>query len=272
MENYSIILEKVKTWVREVGQIQLKGLEQTLTVDRKSSEYDLVTNIDIQSEQELISRIKREYPGHAILSEESGASEEDSEYLWIIDPLDGTVNYAHRYPVFCISLALQYCDETVLGVVYVPAFNELFEAVKGQGAYLNGVRLQVAEINELSKAILVTGFPYDKATDPENNLSYFNHLVPQINGIRRTGSAAYDLCNVAAGRINGYWEFKVKRWDIAAGVLIVKEAGGEAVYLPCKKWIGLIAGNESICKLIQRELVRVNPSLLGSKIDEPADE
>jgi len=271
MDNYSIILEKIKTWVREVGQIQLKGLEQTLTIDSKSSEYDLVTNIDLQSEQALIERIKREFPGHAILSEESGVLEGDSEYLWIIDPLDGTVNYAHRYPVFSISLALQYCGEIVVGVVYVPAFNELFEAVKGQGAYLNGVKLQVAEVNELSKAILATGFPYDKATDPENNLNYFNRLVPQINGIRRTGSAAYDLCNVAAGRFNGYWEFKVKHWDIAAGVLIVSEAGGEAVYLPCKKWIGLIAGNKSICKLIHRELVRVNPSLLRSNIDEPVN-
>ncbi len=261
MNEYLTILEKVKTWVREVGQIQLEGLEQSLTIDCKSSEYDLVTNIDTQSEQELIKRIKAEFPEHGILSEESGSTGENSEYLWIIDPLDGTVNYAHRYPVFSISLALQYRGTVILGVVYAPALKELFEAVKGNGAYLNGVKLQVAGVNELSKALLATGFPYDKAIDPENNLIYFNHLVPQINGIRRTGSAAYDLCNVAAGRFNGYWEFKVNRWDIAAGVLMVKESGGEIIYLPSKKGIGLIAGNADIGKHIYRELTKVNPKL-----------
>ncbi len=262
MNEYLTILEKVKTWVREVGQIQLDGLKQNLTIDCKSSKYDLVTNIDTQSEQELIKRIKAEFPEHGILSEESGSTGENSEYLWIIDPLDGTVNYAHRFPVFTISLALQSRGKVILGVVYAPALQELFEAVKDQGAYLNGARLQVAEVKELSKAILATGFPYDKASDPENNLNYFNHLVPQINGVRRTGSAAWDLCNVAAGRFNGYWEFKVNRWDIAAGVLMVEEAGGGIIYLPSKKGIGLIAGNADLCKDINRELAKVNPKLL----------
>lgn len=263
MRDYLTILNKAKAWVKEVGEFQLEGLaDSNLTVNSKSSEYDLVTNIDTRSEQELIRRIKEEYPGHAILSEESGFSNDVSEYLWIIDPLDGTVNYAHHYPVFCISLALQFHGEIVLGIVYAPALRELFEAVKGQGAYLNGAKIQVGKIDELSKAILATGFPYDKATDRENNLNYFNHLVPRINGIRRTGSAAYDLCNVAAGRFNGYWEFKVNRWDIAAGVLMVEEAGGKIIYLPSKKGIGLAAGNNKICKLIHEELIKVNPELL----------
>ena len=262
MNDYSSIIEKVKNWAREVGRIQLEGLRQILTVASKSNEYDLVTNIDTQSERELIKRIRAAYPGHSVLAEESGMLSGDSEYLWIVDPLDGTVNYAHRYPVFCISIALQYRGEIVLGVVYAPALQELFEAIKGEGAYLNGAGLQVAEAAELNKAILATGFPYDKATDPDNNLNYFKELVPQINGIRRTGSAAYDLCNVAAGRFNGYWEFKVNRWDIAAGTLIVQEAGGKVVYLPSKKGIGLIAGNQSICDLVHGELVRVNPALL----------
>lgn len=261
MDGYLAILEEAKLWAREVGRIQVEGMKEILTIANKSSEYDLVTNIDTQSEQELIKRIYEEYPEHAILSEESGVLGKDSEYLWIVDPLDGTVNYAHRYPVFCISLALQYRGEVVLGVVYAPALQELFEAVKGEGAYLNGVKLQVSEITDLNKAILATGFPYDKAYDPDNNLNYFRELVPKINGIRRTGSAAYDLCNVAAGRFNGYWEFKVNRWDIAAGTLIVQEAGGKVVYLPSKKGIGLIAGNHSICDSVRRELVRVNPAL-----------
>lgn len=261
MNEYLTILEKAKSWAREVGRIQMEGLRQNIAIGCKSSEYDLVTNIDTQSEQVLINRIKEEYPEHGILAEESGVSGGDSEYLWIVDPLDGTVNYAHRYPVFCISLALQFHGEVVLGVVYASALQELFEAVKGQGAYLNGVKLQVSEITDLNKAILATGFPYDKATDSDNNLNYFQELAPKINGIRRTGSAAYDLCNVAAGRFNGYWEFKVNRWDIAAGTLIVQEAGGKVTYLPSKKGIGLIAGNRSICDLIHRELVRVNPDL-----------
>lgn len=261
MNEYLAILEKVKTWVREVGRIQLEGLKQSLTVDWKSSEYDLVTNIDTRSERELINRIKAEYPEHGILSEESGRTGEDSEFLWIIDPLDGTVNYAHGFPVFTISVALQYRGAVILGVVYAPALGELYEAAEGHGAYLNGVRLQVAKVNELKKAILATGFPYDKASDPENNLNYFNHLVPQINGVRRTGSAAWDLCNVAAGRISGYWEFKVNRWDIAAGALMVAEAGGEIIYLPSKKGIGLIGGNPNICRQIYREMVKVNPEL-----------
>lgn len=261
MNEYLAILEKVKSWVREVGQIQLEGLKQSLTVDWKSSEYDLVTNIDTRSERELINRIKAEYPEHGILSEESGSTGEDSEFLWIIDPLDGTVNYAHGFPVFAISVALQYRGAVILGVVYAPALGELYEAAEGHGAYLNGVRLQVAQVNELNKAILATGFPYDKASDPENNLNYFNHLVPQINGVRRTGSAAWDLCNVAAGRLSGYWEFKLNRWDIAAGALMVAEAGGAIIYLPSKKGIGLIAGNPNICQQIYRELVRVNPEL-----------
>lgn len=145
--------------------------------------------------------------------------------------------------------------------MYAPVLNELFEGVKGGGAYLNGTRLRVAENQELSKAVLATGFPYDKATDPDNNLNYFNHLVPQVSGIRRSGSAAYDLCNVAAGRLDGYWELKVNRWDIAAGALFVEEAGGKVIYLPSKKGISLIAGNERICNLIHQELVRLNPSL-----------
>ena len=261
MVEYLAILAKVKSWVREVGQIQLEGLKQSLTVDWKSSEYDLVTNIDTRSERELINRIKAEYPEHGILSEEAGSTGEDSEFLWIIDPLDGTVNYAHGFPVFTISVALQYRAAVILGVVHAPALGELYEAAEGYGAYLNGVRLQVAQVSELNKAILATGFPYDKASDPENNLNYFNHLVPQINGVRRTGSAAWDLCNVAAGRLNGYWEFKVNRWDIAAGALMVAEAGGEIIYLPSKKGIGLIGGNPNICRQIYREMVKVNPEL-----------
>ncbi|NLY76081.1 MAG: inositol monophosphatase [Firmicutes bacterium] len=261
MNDYLRMLEKAKAWVREVGQIQLEGLTQTLTVETKSSRFDPVTNIDTQSEAVLIARIKEEYPGHAVLSEEAGVLGGTSDYLWIIDPLDGTVNYAHGYPIFSISLALQYCGEIVFGLVYAPALKELFEGVKGGGAYLNGTRLRVAETQELSKAVLATGFPYDKAADPDNNLNYFNHLVPQISGIRRSGSAAFDLCNVAAGRLDGYWELKVNRWDIAAGALFVKEAGGEVIYLPSKKGISLIAGNERICNLIHQELVRMNPSL-----------
>jgi myo-inositol-1(or 4)-monophosphatase len=253
-------IDNVKKWVAEVGAIQLKRLAANdLGIRNKSTEFDLVTDVDQQSEQILIGRIKETYPGHSVLAEESGQSSRDSEYLWIIDPLDGTTNYAHGFPIFSISVALQYQGEVILGVVYIPAPGEMFHALKGDGAFLNGNRIKVSETTELKKALLATGFPYDKAIDPNNNLNYFCHMVPQIAGIRRSGSAAYDLCMVAAGRYDGYWELKLNLWDIAAGTLMVEEAGGQIIPLSGKKGISIIAANEGLGAFILAELQKVNP-------------
>jgi myo-inositol-1(or 4)-monophosphatase len=257
-----MVLENVKKWVIEVGEMQRLGLtRQDIGIQNKSTEFDLVTDIDRQSEMLLTGWIKKAYPDHAILAEESGRTSQDSDYLWIIDPLDGTTNYAHGYPVFGISIALQYQGETILGVVYAPVLHEMFQAVKGEGAYCNGKRLKVSSTGELKKALLATGFPYDKAVDPNNNLNYFNRMVPQIVGIRRSGSAAYDLCSVAAGRLDGYWELKLKPWDVAAGILIVRESGGHVIHFEGEKGISLIAAGEKIGGFILAELREVNPEL-----------
>jgi myo-inositol-1(or 4)-monophosphatase len=265
--DYETALKKVTFWLLETGEMQLQGLKTDLSIRSKSNEYDLVTEMDQRSEKILIESIQKEYPEHSILSEEAGGIENKSDYVWVIDPLDGTVNYAHRFPIFCISVALQFRGETLLGAVYVPVLGELFTALKGQGAFLNsradarGVPIQVSSITQLAQSLLATGFPYDRATDPDNNLNYFCQIVPKIGGISRSGSAAFDLCNVACGRINGYWEFKLSPWDVAAGVLIVEEAGGTVDYIAGKIGIGLIAGNQAINGLIFQELRQVNPKL-----------
>jgi myo-inositol-1(or 4)-monophosphatase len=255
--NLEAILAQVETLVKEVGAFQLEHLRQKgLKVERKSSAIDLVTEVDRMSEARLIAAIKSVFPTHAILAEESGASERDSEYRWIIDPLDGTINYTHGFPIFSISVALQFRGEPILGVVYVPALGEFFSAIKGQGAFLDGQRLQVASTVALDQALLATGFPYDRATDPDNNVRYFTRVITKVQGIRRAGSAAYDLCNVAAGRLDGYWEFKLNLWDIAAGTLMVREAGGEVVTLdyPNEKGLALVAANSRFVKVILEEL------------------
>ena len=259
MRNLEHVFEQVSRWVGEVGAIQLEYLgKKDLEIENKSSSFDLVTEVDKLSEQRLIAKVREAYPEDAILSEESGSDGNQAEYRWVIDPVDGTTNYAHGFPLFAISMALQHQGSEVLGIIYVPFLNELYHAEKGRGAFRNGSRFHVSNARELGKALLATGFPYDKATDPNNNLNYFNHLVPQIIGIRRTGSAAFDLCNVAAGRIDGYWEFKVKPWDVAAGALIVEEAGGRVEYLPDHPAIAIIAGNDHLVKLIRAELAKVD--------------
>lgn len=262
MLDWMMVLENVKSWVAEVGELHLQGLTASdIGIRTKSSAYDLVTDIDRQSERLLTGRIRENYPGHMILAEESGRTFGDSDFLWVIDPLDGTTNYTHGYPLFSISVALQYRGETVLGVVYAPVLKEMFQAVKGNGAFLNGKQIQVSTTGELNKALLATGFPYDKAIDANNNLNYFCHMVPRIAGIRRSGSAAIDLCSVAAGRLDGYWELKLNLWDIAAGVLIVTEAGGRVAILSGEKSISIIAANEGLGAVILDELRKVNPGL-----------
>lgn len=256
MQDLNSILENVKLWVKEAGQIQRENLgKANLLVATKSSVVDLVTEVDKLTEEYLLKAITGNYPSHRILSEESGKLEKsESDYLWIIDPLDGTTNYAQGLPIFAISVALKYKEETVLGVIYVPMLDLLFEAVRGQKAYLNGKRITVGNKKDLNQCLLSTGFPYDRADNSDNNASYFAHFIPKTRGLRRLGSAAYDLGNVAAGILDGYWEFNLKPWDVAAGVLIVEEAGGKVVYLTEKRGVSLVAGNEAVCDLILKEM------------------
>lgn len=250
------ILQDVKRWVREVGKIQRENLgKENLLVETKSTEVDLVTEIDKLSEQFFLQAISAKYPEHSILSEEAGEKgKEGAEYRWIIDPLDGTTNFAQGLPIFAISVALQYRQETVLGVIYIPMLDLLFEALKGGKAFVNGKRISVGAKSSFQECLLATGFPYDQSRNPDNNTNYFTHFVPLTRGLRRLGSAAYDLANVAAGILDGYWELNLSIWDVAAGILLVEEAGGKVIRLKEKRGFSLIAANPEIADKIHTEM------------------
>ena len=252
MNEWKSILLNIKKWVKEAGEEQIKRFREPFKINEKSADIDLVTDVDYWTEDFLIEKIRKTYPNHAILTEESGEhSVKNSEYEWIIDPIDGTTNFAHGFPLFCISVAVKYHNETVIGVVYIPKMNELYEAVKGNGAFLNGEKLHISTVDTLPKAVVATGFPYDRAVDSENNVENFTNVVTKVGGIRRTGSAAIDLCQVAAGRFDAYWELKLKPWDIAAGLLIVEEAGGYTTVQEKEKGISVLVGNKSIYQQLQ---------------------
>jgi myo-inositol-1(or 4)-monophosphatase len=210
---------------REAGALLAQRFHGTHTVDYKG-EIDLVTEADRMSEELLISRISREYPHHDILAEESAETNTGSDYRWIIDPLDGTTNYAHGFPVFCVSIALEFRGEVVVGAVYDPMRDELFLAEKGGGAFLNDSVISISPTEDIARGLLATGFPYDIREKPDNNINYFNEMALKAQAIRRAGSAAIDLAYVAAGRFDGFWELKLRPWDTAAGWLLVEEAGG----------------------------------------------
>jgi myo-inositol-1(or 4)-monophosphatase len=221
----STYLPFAATIAREAGRLLKSKLNDRHTIDFKG-EIDIVTEADRMSEALILSAIRRRYPGHDILAEESSATKNGSSFRWIIDPLDGTTNYAHGYPVFCVSIALEIEGEICLGVVFNPMLDEMFIAEKGGGATLNGRNLSVSETANLSHSLLATGFPYDIREDDNNNINYFTEMARKAQAIRRAGSAALDLAYVAAGRFDGFWELKLAPWDTAAGCLLVQEAGG----------------------------------------------
>ncbi len=190
-------------------------------------EINMVTEMDRLSEKTIVGAILGAFPGHGILAEEGSRVESDSGFLWVIDPLDGTTNYAHGYPSFSVSIGLEHDGQTVLGVVYDPMRDELFSAVKGGGSFLNGRPIAVSRTDVLIRSLLATGFPYDRVLSSENNLNFFNALIMASQEVRRSGAASLDLCSVAAGRLDGYWELKLHPWDVTAGSLIVQEAGGK---------------------------------------------
>lgn len=208
----------------QAGQILSQGYETALEI-RFKGEIDLVTEVDQRSEAAILAEIQRRFPGHQILAEESGAQAGSAEHLWVVDPLDGTVNYAHGVPVFSVSIAYAFQGQLRLGVVFDPLRGELFRAQAGRGAWLGSRPLRVSNAAELGRSLLVTGFPYDIRTTAHNNLNTYARLALQSQGVRRLGSAALDLCYVAAGRFDGYWERSLRPWDLAAGGLIAREAG-----------------------------------------------
>lgn len=222
MSDFLIVAQKAAL---KAGSILRENIDGIRSISYKG-DINLVTEMDTRSERTIVAALRSAFPDHGVIAEEETAITNASGYTWIIDPLDGTTNYAHGYPCFSVSIALRHEDEIIAGVVYDPMRDELFSAQKGSGAFMNGKRLQVSSVDTLIKSLLATGFPYDRKTCRKNNINYFIEILMASQEVRRDGSAALDLCSVAAGRFDGFWELKLKAWDIAAGSLIVREAGG----------------------------------------------
>lgn len=218
-------LETAIDAAKAAGDVLLRSYEKPKTIEYKG-EVDLVTEVDRASEQLIIEKILSQYPTHALFAEEGGGRKSDSEYRWIIDPLDGTTNYTHNLPLFSISIALEYKREILVGVVYDPVRPELFYAEKDRGAYLNGKPIAVSKVSDLNRSLLVTGFPVHRREQAETNLQVFRAFTLCSQGVRRLGSAALDICYVACGRFEAHWEFRLRAWDTAAGSRILTEAGG----------------------------------------------
>lgn len=210
----------------EAGNIHMHYFRKSnLEQSTKLNDSDVVTIADKEAEASILKFIHEHFPSHGIISEESGRNHDEREWRWVIDPLDGTTNFAMGLPAFCVSIALEYKEETVLGVVYAPYLGECFYAVKGAGAWLNGNSIHCSDKAEMSKAVVATGMPYDRNDNADNNLAEICRMALRVRGIRRMGSAAIDLCYTAAGFFDAYWELNLNRWDVSAGQLIAAEAG-----------------------------------------------
>jgi myo-inositol-1(or 4)-monophosphatase len=222
MPNYLAFAEQI---AREAGAILREGYGRVVAVEHKGT-IDLVTEFDRRSEAHILAALRAAFPDHAVNAEESGQNSVVSEYQWLIDPLDGTTNFAHGFPVFAVSLGLAQRGRLLVGGVYDPLRDELYAAEAGRGATLNGRSIGVSTQADLSQSLLATGFPYDVRTNPHNNFAEFVNFHLRARAVRRAGAAALDCAWVAAGRLDGYWELRTKAWDVGAGALIVREAGG----------------------------------------------
>ncbi len=212
---------------KQAGEIHKKYFEGDTQTKEKSSSFDLITIADTEAEKRIVELIKNSFPNHNILAEEGEYQKTDSEYCWVIDPLDGTNNFSFGIPLFCVSIALVKEDKIILGVIYDAMRDELFLAERDKGAYLNNRRIKVSDVNRLDKSLLITGFYYDRGKDMESTLEAIKlFFQKRVVGIRRLGAAALDLCYIASGRATGFWEFKLSPWDFAAGKLLIEEAGG----------------------------------------------
>lgn len=244
---------------REAGRIQLSYFRgDDLAMKTKSNVSDVVTCADRESEELIVRSILERYPTHAILGEEGGArGDAASEWRWVVDPLDGTTNYSQGLPVFCVSIALQYRGETVVGVVYAPYLREIFTAVRGGGAWCRRgdgepVRLHVSTKQRLDCSVVATGFPYDKSENPDNNSDNVARILPHVRDVRRMGAAAYDLSCVAAAMLDGFWELNLHEWDVCAASLLVIEAGGVVESLRADRGVSPVAGSAALVEQMKR--------------------
>lgn len=232
LKQFLLFTEKL---AREAGKILSVGFSKSKKVSYKGR-IDPVTEYDLKSEKLIITDIVKKYPQHSILAEEGSCRENDSPFRWVIDPLDGTVNYMHRFPVYSVSIALEYNNRTIAGAVFAPEQNELYSAAESMGAFLNGKRIKVSSEIRLHRSLLATGFAYNLTTARKNNLGMFSKMMKHAQAVRRLGSAALDLCWLAAGRLDGFWEYYLHPWDTAAAMLIVKEAGGKVTKINGDKY------------------------------------
>jgi myo-inositol-1(or 4)-monophosphatase len=250
---------------RAAGRIHLKRLSR-ITVNRKSNSIDLVTEADRESEAAIIEVIHRTFPTHAILAEESGASAHESDHRWIIDPLDGTTNFAHGFPQFCVSIGYERKGRMQTAVVYDALKKECFVAHKGRGARLNGKPLHTSRTSTLGSALLSTGFPYDRRERRRFYLCFWEAFMMRTQGVRRTGSAALDLAYVAAGRTEAFWEFGLRPWDVAAGSLLVEEAGGRVTDMDGSPLdlagAQIVASNEHLHEQVLRVIAETRPEAM----------
>lgn len=266
MTNWQQHLDIAVDAARTAGRFQRYRFASALDVTLKGDK-NLVTEVDQESERLIVDHLLAAFPDHGIVAEEGEYPQGAAPFRWIIDPLDGTTNYAHGFPWFCVSIGLESAGEMVAAVIFNPLHDELFTATKGGGAFRNGQRLHVSTRSPLRDSLLGTGFPYDCASDPANNFDNFIAFQKAARGIRRAGAAALDLAYVAAGRLDGFWELKLKPWDVAAGILLVREAGGAVTtfdgtaYDVCNHRI--VASNG----LIHKEMTAM---LTGSDQGEPA--
>lgn len=255
-KNYHEIIALAK----QAGDIQKSAFRSgTFEISTKSTSVDMLTEVDMACDKLIVDRIRDLFPNDAILSEEQGtapAVETPSGYTWIIDPLDGTTNYSIGHPIFAVSIARWFGDVPEFGVIYVPMLDELYYAQRGKGAYGNDIRLYASDRTKLEESVLATGFPYDRATAANNNSENVARMIPKVKGIRRLGAAAYDLCLVASGVYDAYWELRLGKWDLAAGLLLIEEAGGYFEFTCENDKYNLVTGSLELCRQI-KEIVNL---------------
>ncbi len=261
--NLETVLETAEAITRQAGEILRLHYERARESMQKSTEIDLVTAADKETEAFIVEALLAAFPGTHIVGEEGGGYGEAADrtpYHWYVDPLDGTVNFAHRMPFFSVSLALSGPDlNPLLGLVFDPLHNEMFKGLRGRGAYLNGRRIHVTQESALERAMLVTGFPYDRWTNPDNNYDQFGHVLRRAQAVRCVGSAALDLCYVAVGRYEGYWESGPNPWDVQAGILFVEEAGGRISDYQGERSLQALQGHQIVASngLVHDQMVAV---------------
>lgn len=221
------MLEKVIFIAREAGEVLRNGFGKNFSIEYKTNVANLVTEFDKKSEKTIIDFIKKEFPTHSVLAEEGGGFEASGEYLWVIDPLDGTTNFAHGLPIFSVSIGVQKNGEMICGVVYDVMRDAMYFAEKSSGAFCNDRKLSVSTNDDLHKSVLVTGFPYNVHENPDFAYERFTAFLRVARAVRRLGSAAIDMCYVAEGVFDGFWEVSLNPWDMAAGIILVQEAGGK---------------------------------------------